>query len=287
MARHRFQAAEGHLKQALSLDPKRAQARRQLVDLYALQGRPGEIAEQARALSKLETLDFTYLYAWALGLREGTDLAGQTSMLQDAVDADPRDLASRLALAECLRKLGRLQQADDALDALSVDDPKVRLARAHIALDRGDMVAADTLASPRGLVGNDPGLAQFRGQLALLRGEAVAAVECFRTAIETVPENRDAQFGLSQALRLLGRVKDAEPYLKTARDRDRLEWLIRSAQPSGPRSNPLILQQIGVACLAVGHRDQARAWCQLALRHDPNNPAILATLERIGTGTDN
>ena len=126
MQRHRFRAAEAHLKRALALEPGRVQARRQLIDLLALQGRSADLAEHAKAPARSGPMDFSYLYVWTLGRREGLDPAEQTELLEDAVQADPDDLASRLALAESLRKLGRLDQADAVLRTLSPTDPEVR-----------------------------------------------------------------------------------------------------------------------------------------------------------------
>jgi tetratricopeptide (TPR) repeat protein len=284
MDRHHFRTAEVHLKRAVSLEPGRAQARRQLIDLYALQGRPAELAEQAHALDRLETLDFAYLYAWTLSQREGTDLAGQAAMLEDAVVADPNDRTSRLALAECLRKLGRLDQADAALEGLPDGDLDTCLIRARLALDHGNAVAAESLLdSPTALSGH-PELAAFRGRLALLRGDAAVALQSFQAAVKALPEGRDVQFGLSQALRLAGQAKAAEPYLKAARDRDHLAWLVRGARGPGSRANPLVLQQIGTACREVGRRDLARAWYRLALSLDPGNTTIQSALDGIEAG---
>ena len=278
MDRHRFRAAETHLKRAVSLQPRRAQARRQLIDLYALQNRPADLHEQARALARLETLDFAYLFAWTLGQREGTDLHGQTAMLQDAVAADPDDRASRLALADCLRRLGKLPQADETLAPLPEADPQARLIRARLALDRGDAAAAEALVGPPETARTHPELAQLRGHLALLRGDAAAALDAFQEAARTLPQSRDVQFGLGQALRLSGQAEAAAPHLKAARERDRLEWLVRGARGADRRTDPAILQQIGAACLAVGRRNLAEGWYRLALSHAPNDPTIQAAL---------
>src|SRR4051794_3069147 len=105
MQRSRFRAAEAQLTRALTLDPRRAEARRRLIDLYALQGRSADMAMQVRELGKVGPLDFPYLYAWTLGRREGLDPAERAELLERAVGADPEDRASRLALAECLRRL--------------------------------------------------------------------------------------------------------------------------------------------------------------------------------------
>ena len=52
MERSRFRAAEAQLTRALTLDPRRAEARRRLIDLYALQGRSADIATQVPELGQ-------------------------------------------------------------------------------------------------------------------------------------------------------------------------------------------------------------------------------------------
>jgi tetratricopeptide (TPR) repeat protein len=284
LERRRFRAAEAQLNRALALDPTRAEARRKLIDLYALQGRAADIAAQARAMAEAGTLEFLYLYAWTLGRREGLAPAERAQWLEGAVANDPEDRTSRLALAECLRGLGRLDQADAALDPLPQADPEARALRARIALDRGDADRAEALVG--GDQGGDdhPALARFRGQLALTRGDAPAAARHFRLALEADPEDRDAQFGLGQALSLAGDPEAARPYSRAASDHDRLGWLVRSARPKTRRNDPEVLREIGTACLALGRRDQARAWYRLGLSIDPNHAGLKEALARLEAG---
>jgi len=282
MERHHFRAAEADLKRALALEPGRAQARRQLIDLFTLQGRLADLDEHAKALSRSELMDFSYLYSWTLGQREGLDPAEQAKMLEDAAEADPQDLASRLALAESLRKLGRLDQADTVLKSLSPTDPDVRAITAHVALDQGDVASAEALLILGPKEHDHSCLAQLRGHLALLREDGPAAVKHFQVVLQAAPDSRDAQAGLGQALRLLDQPEAAAPYLKAAHNRDRLEWLVRGARPPARRSNPTVHQEIGAACLAVGRRDQARAWYQLALSQDPTNTQLQSLVSQIG-----
>jgi tetratricopeptide (TPR) repeat protein len=281
MERHRFRSAEGHLKRALELEPDRAQARRQLIDLYAIQRRQAEAAEQAHRLARSETLEFPYLYLWTLGEREGMDPAEQAAMLEDAVRADPDDRASRLAMVETLRRLGRLDAAEAALEPLSPDDPDTRVLAARIALDRAEVEAAEAILA-RGTDHDNVELAVLRGRLAMLREDAATAVRQFQAAIQADPESRDAHFGLGQALRLTGQAEAARPHFQAARDRERLEWLVRGARPPGQRNNPALLQEIGAACLAIGRRDLARAWYRQALHLAPGDARIESALSRLG-----
>jgi tetratricopeptide (TPR) repeat protein len=281
MARGRSRAAEAELNLALALDPGRVEARRRLIMLYAQQGRSAEVAAHASLLASSEKLDFLDLYAWTLARNPPLDRTEVAEVLGRAVQADPGDRASRLALAECLRRRGRLDQADSTLDALPLTDPAARAARARVALDRGDGSGAEALLDAD-LDGDDlPALARLRGRLALSRRDAPAAVRHFRAALEAAPDDRDTQFGLAEALRQAGQPEAARRHAEDARAQDHLESMVESARPTNRRNDPATLQAIGEACLALDRRDEARAWYRLALSHDPANAHLKNALSQL------
>jgi len=281
LERHRFRAAEAELNRALALDPGCIDARRRLIMLYAQQRRSAEITALAPGLASSERLEFLDLLVWTLARHEPLDRAELAEALGQTVQADPGDRASRLALADCLRRLGRLDEADSTLAALPTSDLEARSERALVALDRGDDRGADALLGQDSHGDDHPSLARLRGRLALGRGDAPAAVRHFRAALEAAPDDRDTQFGLAQALRLTGQPEAARPHAEAARALDRLEWLVQTAQPKNRRNDPAILQPIGEACLALGRRDLARAWYRLALSHDPGNTHLQQSLSQI------
>jgi tetratricopeptide (TPR) repeat protein len=284
MDRYRFRAAETELKRALTLDPGRVEARRRLIMLYAQQGRSAEIAAQAPALLSMATPDFLDLFFCTLARHQPIDRAEQAEALEQAVQADPGDRASQLALAECLRRLGRLDQAESNLDLLPPTDPEVLAVRALVALDRGDSLRAQALLGADSPAGDDhPALARLLGRLALARDDAAAAVRHFRAALKAAPDDRDAHFGLAQALRLTGQPETARPHADTVRAQDRLESLVKSARRQNRRDHPATLQAIAEACLALDRRDEARAWYRLALSHDPDNDQLKNALSRLGS----
>jgi tetratricopeptide (TPR) repeat protein len=179
---------------------------------------------------------------------------------------DPGDQSARLALAENLRRLGRLADAGTALAPMSADDPEARAARARLAIDRGAVdLAAHLLAEGPP---DHPALARLRGRLALARGDA-SAIGHYRAAMAAEPDDRDSLFGLGQALRLAGQPEAAQPYLQAARDRDRFEWLIENARSLSRRDDPKVLGAIGDSCRSVRHFPEAHAWYRLALSRNP------------------
>jgi tetratricopeptide (TPR) repeat protein len=281
MERHRFRAAEAELKRALVLNPKSVDARRRLIWLYAQQGRSAEITAESVALASSSNVEFLDMVMWTLARHEPLELADVSDALGRAVEADPDDRVSRLALAETLRRLGRLDQADATLAALGPTEREARAVRARVALDRGDTAAAEAV------LGSDAGdergasSSELRGRLALGRGDATAAVRHFRVALEIAPDDRDAQFGLSQALRLTGQAESARPLAESARAQDRLEWLVQNARAPNRRNDLATLQAIAGACQALGRRDEARGWYRLALRLAPEDAGVREGLSRL------
>jgi tetratricopeptide (TPR) repeat protein len=264
--RNRPGAAEAALFRALAKNAELAEARRGLIDLYAIQGRRGELGAQFRALARRGALTFDDLYLWCQGRRQDVGPAEIAAKLEQMVREEPDDRLTRMALAENHRRLGRLDEAEADLTPLSDVDPEARAARARIAIDHG---AADEAA--RLLEGGPPdhaALARLRGRLALGRGEAAAVVH-FRAALASDPDDRDTLFGLGQSLRLAGQGEAAKPYLEAARARDHVEWLVENARSSFQHDDPKALSAIGDACKSLGRLPAAQGWYRLALARDP------------------
>ncbi|MGE3822021.1 MAG: tetratricopeptide repeat protein, partial [Isosphaeraceae bacterium] len=291
LLRQRFRAAEAALTRAVALDPTRGEARRELINLYAAQGRLADAEIQFRALeraSESHPLEFADLYLWTVGRREDLGPAELAEALTRAVSHDPADRHSRLALAENLRRLGRLDDAQAALEPLTGLDAEARALRVRLALDRGEVERAGTmLAETPADLADAPAIARLRGRLALVKGDASAAIHAYRIALREAPDDRDARFGLAQALRLAGEAASARPLADSVQARDRLDWLVQNARPPDRRGDPATLRAIGDACLALGRREQARAWYRLALARDPLNGDLQRALFRLsGPGDD-
>ena len=100
LERDRARPAEEALLRALSLDPKLAEARRDLVNLYTIQSRRRELSDQLRALAAAGPLNFEELYLWCLGRRRTSAPLSGAAKLEKMLESDPDDRPSRLALAE-------------------------------------------------------------------------------------------------------------------------------------------------------------------------------------------
>ena len=113
------------------------EARRGLIDLYAIQGRKSDLAAQFKALARSTALNFDDLYLWCLGRRHDVGPALIAAKLEAMLRNEPSDQVTRLALAENHRRLGRLGEALKDLAPLPAADPVARAARARLAIDRG------------------------------------------------------------------------------------------------------------------------------------------------------
>jgi tetratricopeptide (TPR) repeat protein len=276
--RDRPRAAESALLRAVELHSKLAEARRDLISLYTIESRGSELAAQFRALAAIGPLSFDELCLWCLGRRLDVGPADVAARLERMLRNDPDNLGTRLPLAENLRRLGRLAEAEAALAPASMAHPEVRAARASLALDRGSIDVATSL-----LADGPPdhaALARLRGRLALARRDR-AAMDYYRAALAADPDDRDSLFGLGQALRLAGQHKAAAPYLLAAHNRDQLERLIQNARALSRREDPKVLRELGDACRLLGRLPEARAWYQLALARDPVDAELQKRLSEL------
>ena len=158
--------------------------------------------------------------------------AGDLPALLKFVAADPLDRWSRLALVDAYYRLNRLDEAEKILETMPASDPDAQAKRIAIAMDRGDFSTAESLLARDD--GSSHDLARIRGQLALYRGDGRAAVRLFRVAVAADPVDRVALQGLGTALRKVGDVESAQPYLEAARRHDELWQLVaRAATPDG------------------------------------------------------
>jgi Flp pilus assembly protein TadD len=170
-------------------------------------------------------------------------------------------------MAEGLRELGRLDEAESALAPLPESDPIARASKVRIALDRGDVQAADTLLETGPT--DDIDLALLRGRFALARGDGPEAVRQFQIAYNLAPTLREAVLGLGQALKNTGELAVAAPLTEEVRKHERLGSLVQKAAIEKNRDDPSLTRELAAACADLGRLHEARAWYNLAVTRDP------------------
>lgn len=228
------QVLEAHLQK----HPEAAAERRLLIRVYASMGQMGRAQEQAQALAKrlgpASPVPWVEL-GYALELSHRYDEA--LEQYDRAAEVAPRDPLGPLTgglraarwdepqlaeprLIEALRRDARNAEAWHALG----------LARARLGNVDGaaDAYRSGLRADPHA-VENHLGLAT----IALVRGDAAAALAEYDAIVSARPAFADAQLGRSFALMKLGRLDDAQRAL------DRAQELGASARPLGAQRRAL------------------------------------------------
>jgi tetratricopeptide (TPR) repeat protein len=284
LRRNRARLAEEWFQAALKLDSRLIQAHRELIYIYGMQLRRAELSAEFMALSRLTNLTFDNAFHWGLLRNNSWEPGTAVESLAGYVAADPFDRWSRLALAENYRRMGRLDDAESAIGTLASDDSDAISLRGRMALDRQDHEEAGRLLAlgPR----DQPLLARLRGTLALGRRDVPEALANFRIAYAADSENREALFGLIAALELSHDDKAAAPLRERARRYDRLNSLIQRAAVAQARGDADLMRQLGEACAALGRKEEARAWYNLAISRDPLDSIAQQALFRLSETTE-
>ena len=95
-----------------------------MIQLYSRQQRFAQLDAQFSALADRDRLDFDYLRFWFMTRGAPWDAKDDVDALRRYVDADAEDRWSRLALAEGLRRLGRVEEAEQLLQPMPDVDPE-------------------------------------------------------------------------------------------------------------------------------------------------------------------
>jgi lipopolysaccharide biosynthesis regulator YciM len=281
LRRNRMRIAERYLREAVRLDPKLVMAHRELIYIYGYQLRRRELDAEFRALASLTELTFDNVFHWCLLKNSKWEPGQAAETLASFTEADPEDRWSRLALAENYRLMGLTDDAEKAISTLPEIDTQARAIRVMLALDRHQEERAQAMLAAGDEL--DPALARLRGKLALARHDGPAAARFFRIAMAEDPENRDALFGLINALSLTGDDAAATPLRETAKRLELLNTLIQQAASSEGRNNPRLLQELGDACAALGHNAEARAWYKVAIARNPLDTEAQQALFRLAS----
>ncbi len=283
LRRNRARVAEAALLKAVKLDPTLTQAHSELIFIYGMQLRRGDLKRQFNALSQLTDLSFHNVFHWCL-LRNCLWEPGEVAKtLSTFVEADPSDRHSRLALADNYRRLGLFEEAGQALEVLPEDDLQALAARVLLAMDRHQVDLAEDLLAKGPL--DDPDLARIRGRIALARRNGPEAVRYFQIAYEHEPTDHDTLFGLISAYGLVGDADAASALRQEAKRLEDFNNLVqRAATPSAANDVNLVME-LGEACASLGLIPEARAWYKIAIARDPLDAASQQALFRLNAQT--
>jgi uncharacterized protein HemY len=281
MDRDQLAVAERDLWQALANDPGRPQIRRLILAIHELQGRDTLVIEDLRELSRADILSARELLTWTrarLGLPAPAS-DQRLDRLADAKLADPIDLWSSIALADQLRRAGRLEEASRAVAELADQVAPVWASRSRIELDAG---RPDQAAKFLARTSQDhPEVARLQAQLALGRGDAAGAL-VYLDVVDVAQSGRlDVALMRAEALAALGRADEAARARAEA-DRlavvaDRVSALLNGRAAPGAAA----VHELARACLDLGENHLAREWYRRLAADSPGHPEALEALGRL------
>jgi tetratricopeptide (TPR) repeat protein len=282
LRRDRMRIAEGFFLRAIERAPTLTQAYRELIFIYGFRSQSEEIERTFTRLARLGPLSANEAFVWSLirGVQWSPEEIVET--LSRAVEADPDDDRSRIALSDALLELTRFEDAETVLSPLDPSDPDARAALGRLALERGDVPTLRTLLADA--PEDHPGIALLRGKLALQVRDPESAVDSYRLALELRPNDRDALSGLAQALNQSGRQDEAAEVVERLNQVNRLNNLLNELPSFDGSPNADRYLELGRLCETIGFEPQARTWYQNAIRADPFHKEAQQALARIGGG---
>ncbi len=282
LRRDRMRIAEDFFLKAIELDPTLTQAYRELIYIYGFRSQSDEIDKTFRRLSQLGPLSANEAFIWSFirGVQWTPEEIVET--LSRAVEADPEDLRSRIALADALLELTRFEDAATVLAPLDRSDPDARAALGRLALERGDVPALQKLLADA--PENHAGIALLRGKLQLQLRDPKSAVKSYRSALDLRPNDREALSGLAQALNQSGRQEEASEVVEQLNQVNELNNLLSQLPSFDGNPNAERYLELGRICESIGFLPQARAWYQNAIRTDPFHKEAQQAIARTGEG---
>ncbi|MFM7130667.1 MAG: tetratricopeptide repeat protein [bacterium] len=275
-----FRRAETELRAAIRLDSASVPARRELVYILGLQLRRAELNQIFLELSRLTTLSPKEVWVWCMV----RDLVWwvpeeQIPILQKAIEADPDDVFSRLALAEVLQRNSRVDDANQELALLPPDLPEALAKRLEIQIEK------DGPENAGGLLGkipeNHPSASLIRGRLALGLGNAPEAIRQFEIADKSDPGRRQVLADLGRALGLAGDLAKARDFAQKAGRVDELNNMLLKSENTVEKSGPAEWKEFARACEKAGRLNESRAWLALLIQKNPLEESAQAEIYRI------
>jgi len=269
--------AEATWNSALSTPQTQLDVRQRLLGLYGFQLRRQEWAAALQELIK----------AGRTSLREMVQLViighviwqgeGIVETLEKFVAVNPEDAVSRASLVQHLLAAGQSDEARKHLNVL-LENPSrtpfeayavIAFATAEAKLQIVESYVASAPAEWRARLQNDPTWLRGLGELELQRGAVVKAASLLDAAARKEPFHPGGRQQLALALRLLGRMEEANPHAAAADVLARLDRNAHAMQTAGTWSADGAIEMSRDAA-SVGMVEEARAWLHFAQRDAPD-----------------
>ena len=198
--------------------------------------------------------------------------AGQTGQAErrfaQASNLSPNNTGVLARLAATRLALGDASGASQALEhSLEVSPDQVQAAQSLVAaqIAAGNVAGAEaSLAKLKAETGDTEISGSLQGMLSVAKGQPDTALAQFEATAKKFPDSTVAKLNEARLLLSLGRAADAEPLFATVLDKE---------PANGQALSPLLARYA-----QTNRLDAALARVQAALKAQPGNPVLLATL---------
>jgi tetratricopeptide (TPR) repeat protein len=279
-SRLRFRQAEKWLQKVIDLDENSVEARRELVYVYGMQLRRADLHEQLRRLNKLTLLKAKEIWVWCMV----RDLAWwhpeeHVPILEKAIEADPEDFRSRIALAEVLRRQGLTDQALSKIEQSPENRVELRAKRMELLIDQNRMEQVEVMLDQ--IAVDEPSVAILRGRMAMSKGDPKSAVRFFELAEIAEPGRREIVANLGQASIQAGDSVKGKNLVQMSGKIDSLNNLLLKLEKSIEKTGAETWRELAKACEDAGRVAEARAWQSLIIANNPFDQPAQSAIFRI------
>ncbi|MCA9034627.1 MAG: VCBS repeat-containing protein [Planctomycetaceae bacterium] len=276
-----------------AVDAACIEAHLSLIRLMKMQGRYYDLQSHAEAL--LRSGDSGNEFLIPLAAPDGITLTeAEFSQAQFCRAAAPDDMSSLLGPARYLQWNSELKQAREILEQIIQDAPHNIEAQAQLGTN---LLQQDDRSAFLLWLNQLPETAETHPEIWFLKGswavrqkQLNSAIRCFGEALLRDPNHRRANFSMAQALVMSGEPQSATTFTNRF---EQLEEVARLATRGNDLSNSTIsaetMYRIASLMLELGRLWEAAAWCQQALKRDPqkgvSQPSLLDQAQRPAPST--
>lgn len=290
LAAHQIRSAEALLLEAHALRPDWNAPLRELVSVYALQLREPELRRTLAQLQALRPLTPRELATRLLAGQPLLETSQAITQLQAAIQADPADVQTAVALIRCCFHAGDDGRADELLDSFSTleaTSPELQALRALLQERAGQaqLSSAFILEIPLNaeLASEawEVALRQANRRQDFANAEQIAGYLARRHPLSTT-----ASHACAQALERNGKHADAVRQTQITNHLDQLELLAyRMFRPQAdiPQMAVPVMLEIAEHLQAIERSDESRDWLLAAQTLLPEDSQIIARLEQLKT----